>query len=291
MNLTTLAQVRAWLPNLTSNTTDNLLSGLISACSSQILAYLNRPDLYKTTFTESFDGIPTSGRVMLRNWPVLGVNSVVFGTSTITKASNPGQPGWALESWDGSLPGVPQRVGISGYAPVSRGVNVGYASNGLLTSSFGISGGSGFQNLVISYVAGYVVQGEARTVPPSGGPYQLTVLAPYGNWVRDEGVTYANGTALTPVASSPSLGQYSVASGVYTFNSADASASILISYDFVPYALEQGCIEWVGERFKARDRIGMKSQSLSGQETVSYVMGMSDSTKMMISPYAKSFPL
>ena len=37
---------------------------------------------------------------------------------------------------------------------------------------------------------------------------------------------------LTPVASSPAQGQYSVASGVYTFNSADNSAAVLIYYSY-----------------------------------------------------------
>ena len=32
-------------------------------------------------------------------------------------------------------------------------------------------------------------------------------------------------------------------------------------------------MEWVGYRFKARDRIGQKSKSLGGQETVSFETG------------------
>jgi len=37
---------------------------------------------------------------------------------------------------------------------------------------------------------------------------------------------------LTKAASAPAAGQYSVAAGVYTFNSADANKAVLISYTY-----------------------------------------------------------
>ena len=47
------------------------------------------------------------------------------------------------------------------------------------------------------------------------------------------GVLYATtGLPLTLVASAPVAGQYSVASGVYTFNSADAGKAILATYTY-----------------------------------------------------------
>ncbi len=63
-------------------------------------------------------------------------------------------------------------------------------------------------------------------------PFTLTV-ANAGTFVNDEGVLYAaTGLPLTKVASTPSAAQYSVASGVYTFNSADAGKAVLTSYSY-----------------------------------------------------------
>ncbi len=70
--------------------------------------------------------------------------------------------------------------------------------------------------------------GEAGTV--SATPFTVTV-ANATTFDTDLGVVYAaTGTPLTRVASSPTQGQYSVASGVYTFNSADTGVAVLIDY-------------------------------------------------------------
>jgi hypothetical protein len=58
-------------------------------------------------------------------------------------------------------------------------------------------------------------------------------VANSASFVEDYGVFYAaSGTQLTPVTSSPAQGQYSVASGVYGFNTADNGASVLIYYSY-----------------------------------------------------------
>jgi hypothetical protein len=70
---------------------------------------------------------------------------------------------------------------------------------------------------------------EAGTVPAST-TYIVTVVNS-ATWVEDQGVLYsATGLPFKKVASAPTLGQYSVAAGVYTFAAADASAPVLISY-------------------------------------------------------------
>src|SRR5580704_8157297 len=70
--------------------------------------------------------------------------------------------------------------------------------------------------------------GESDTVA-SGA---ITV-ANSATFVEDYGVFYAaSGAQLTPIASSPTQGQYSVSSGVYTFNSADNGAALLIYYSY-----------------------------------------------------------
>ena len=65
---------------------------------------------------------------------------------------------------------------------------------------------------------------------PGTGPYTITVTNS-SSWVADVGVT-KGGVAMTEVASSPAAGQYSVAAGVYTFNSADHGAAVVITYRY-----------------------------------------------------------
>ena len=73
--------------------------------------------------------------------------------------------------------------------------------------------------------------GEAHSVPAST-PWTVTVTNST-TFVADQGVVYsATGIPLTPVASGPTTGQYSVAAGVYTFAAADANLGVQISYTY-----------------------------------------------------------
>lgn len=73
--------------------------------------------------------------------------------------------------------------------------------------------------------------GQSYSVPASS-PYTVTPTVPgSGVWSADAGVSYAStGVQLTPVASGPTVGQYSVSAGVYTFAAADEGAALLISF-------------------------------------------------------------
>lgn len=76
-----------------------------------------------------------------------------------------------------------------------------------------------------------LVYQEAGTVP-AVTTYTVTVNNA-ANFVDDEGVLYAaTGLPFKKVASAPTIGQYSVSAGVYTFAAADASAAVLISYTY-----------------------------------------------------------
>lgn len=79
---------------------------------------------------------------------------------------------------------------------------------------------------------------EAHTVPAST-PFTVTIAPPSsGTFVGDLGVQYsATGQPFTKVATVAAAGQYAISGGVYTFDSADASAGVLISYT---YALTSG---------------------------------------------------
>lgn len=71
--------------------------------------------------------------------------------------------------------------------------------------------------------------GEAHSVPASSS-YTVTVTNS-ANFDQDLGVVYsATGLPFTKVASVAAIGQYSVSAGVYTFDVADASAAVAITY-------------------------------------------------------------
>jgi hypothetical protein len=73
--------------------------------------------------------------------------------------------------------------------------------------------------------------GEPQIIP-SATPFTVTV-ANSAKFIADYGVAYqSNGLQLVRVTANPTVGQYSVSAGVYSFAAADAGAEVLISYSF-----------------------------------------------------------
>lgn len=269
-DLTTLANVKAWL-NITGDASDAVLQRLISQCSRTILDELQRSSLISQTYTDVADGMGGSHE-FLDNWPVTAVSQVIVDGQVIPEAvqqvgASFASVGWRLQPWDGYTPGDPQAVEMIGRCFTRGRLNVS-----------------------ITYTAGYLVSAEAWTIPAT--PFQVTAKQILGPWAADSGVTYADGTALVAVASSPAQGQYSVSAGVYTFNAADEGQSVLLSYSYTPASLEDTCINWVSERFRYRDRIGQKSKTLGGQETASYDLSdIPAYIKTQLQPFRKVLPL
>ncbi len=270
-DLATLADAKAWLSGSSGigSTDDALIARLITDLSAGISAYLGRPALAPRAFTERLDGNGRA-RMFLLQYPVLQLTSLVIDNEAVPEAPLPAAGaargrGYLLEPWNGVPPGRPQALDL-----------------------FEVAFRRGRQNVVLSYSAGYAVQSEAATVPAAPGPYTVTSMAPFGPWASDLGVTYANGAALTDVTGSPAAGQYNVATGVYTFAAADAGAALLISYGFVPAAINNACIEWVAERYRYRTRIGQSAQTVQGQQTASYSLkDMPDFVRASLDPYRR----
>ncbi len=64
-------------------------------------------------------------------------------------------------------------------------------------------------------------------------PYTITPTVPAsGTWTNDLGVRDSTGLIYTRVASAPASGQYSVASGVYTFAAANTGVTVFIDYQY-----------------------------------------------------------
>lgn len=73
--------------------------------------------------------------------------------------------------------------------------------------------------------------GEVGVIPAASS-FTVTV-ANSATFSEDLGVAFAaTGVPLTRVAATPAAGQYSVAAGVYTFASADASKQVLLDYAY-----------------------------------------------------------
>jgi hypothetical protein len=103
------------------------------------------------------------------------------------------------------------------------------------------------------------------------------------------GVVYAgSGAALSAVSSAPTTGQYCVAGGAYTFSVGDAGAAVAISYGYVPQDVAQAALELAAERFRAAERIGLRSKSLGGQETIAYdTSAISAPVMALLQPYRR----
>jgi len=266
-DLTTLAALRAWLGLPAGpGASDATLSALVTAASRMIYAILSRPGLLPQTYTETLD--LEAPRVVLRQWPVIQVNSVLWRGVVVPPdlGADPGASiGYVLQPGDAAPPGRPQALDLFGdcYRP-------------------------GRQSLVVCYRAGYAVQGETQTVPASGSP-QLSAFAPYGPWGSDLGVVYSStGTAFAPVAAAPGAGQYVVSGGVYSFSAADAGQAVALCYGYVPQDVSQAALELAAERFRAAEHIGLRSKSVGGQETIAYdASAIPAAVLAMLQPYKR----
>lgn len=261
--LTTLANTKKWLNVPDGNTdVDAFLSLLIKSASAFVLQYVNRTGFGLQEHSEVYDGYGNSFMI-LRNDPVRSISAMSFNGTAIGAATGDGFTSPMTNGWRYTRN---QRVDLFGYNfPRQKG------------------------SIFVKYLAGYVIDDEAVTVPIGPGPYIKTVSE---LWVSNVGVKLADGTALVLATGAPAPGQYSVAAGVYTFNAAQAGVTVLISYSFVPADIQQAVWEMVGERFKYQDRIGINSKSLGGQETVSYSRdSMSSYVKELLQPYKIVVPI
>ena len=257
-DLTSVGNVKLWL-GINANVSEPLLGRLVSAVSGTVCGYLGRPYLGATLHTERYDG---HGRdsLMLRHGPVTSVVSIAYNGALITTPAtgNPPTGGYLI---DPAFTTVGRIVLADDVFPRGR------------------------LNVQVSYWGGYLAGPEPHNAA-------ATVQAA-STWLTDAGVTYANGTPLTPVQANPAAGQYAVIpSGAYSFSAADLNAPILLSYGYVPFDLEQCVIELVGEEYRRMDRIGMVTKTLGGgQETVSYSQAaMGASIKLALQRFKRETP-
>lgn len=114
----------------------------------------------------------------------------------------------------------------------------------------GVTGPRVFADTSLTQVGPSLAYSAAPASIPSGGPFQLTALAPQGgSWVSDLGVTStqtgAAFTAVTGSSGSPGKGQYSVTAGVYTFSVLDAGAQVVLKFNYAQGYFSYGLVTWL----------------------------------------------
>jgi hypothetical protein len=248
-NLTSLASVKDWL-GVTASTDDVKLTRLISAISAYVQQVMSI-GIAVASYTHRSSGHEQS-TIILEQFPVVGVASVMIDGESVPVASSPTASGY---EWD------------------EHGV---YLRGWVFTK--------GARNVVIVYSAGYQ-ETEVAVVPAT--PHKVKVDK---RWIADGQVTNAAGLVLTKVTGVPTTGQYSVeqdSTATYTFAAADAGVVMTIVYSYAPRDLEQAVIELLGLRYREKDRIGHVSKAI-GQETVAFSLkDMPDSVKTILNEYRK----
>lgn len=257
--LTTLAAVKDWL-NILTDTSDARLVQLIDAVSQYVLNYTRIDSFKRATYTQNFRGNGKSS-VLLRNWPVLGIDAVATGGTSIVAST------------------------FNNYMP-SSGYSVSDPRTGMQSLDlYGYSFINGAPSTVV-YQAGWETE-QSGTIPAT--PYEVTLQ---NVWLSDLGVTL-DGVAAVLVEGAPGPGEYSISEwGLYTFNAADAGKAYGIAYSYVPPVVTNAAMELVGEWAKHKDRIGILSKTLGGQETITFTtQEMTRSVRMMLQPFVNVVPL
>lgn len=224
---------------------DTLMQRLISSVSTFIQSVLNRV-IRNLSYVEFRSGLGGQ-TMMLLNFPISNVSGVAVDGIQI-----PSRPPLGTAATTNFVGFGWQTAGPSGYTfDAYRVMLNGYEFR------------HGFSNVQIDYAAGYLVSGEVQTIPSS------LMLMTQAHWnAGDRGVTYADGSPLQAVSFGSALttGSYSVdPNGTYYFAAGDFGSTVLLSYGYVPFDIEQAAVDMIGDWFKYRDRIGQTSMTIEQQ--------------------------
>jgi uncharacterized phiE125 gp8 family phage protein len=92
--LANTSDLRDWL-RINNNNEDSLLDRLITAVSANVESYLNRKILV-ASYTEWYDGTGTD-RLLLTQYPVTAVQSVMMDGVTVSAAADATSTGWSFD--------------------------------------------------------------------------------------------------------------------------------------------------------------------------------------------------
>lgn len=233
-DMTDLATAKTEL-GISLPTNDTWISKAITQVSRAVQTYLKRtmvPEVVQDLLdfqSQPFRrrGLLNMPELQLTRWPVIGVISVSQLQSDATTLALVEGTDFRVNYETGTL----LRLNVSGQSALWETLP-----------------------LTVLYMAGYGAKvTEVQPVPAT--PYKVTV-AQSAAFSCGQSVSYANGTKLTRVNASPIAGQYSVASGVYTFAAADLTQSMTFVYGVkaLPEDLIEVCLRLVNARYRAKDR-------------------------------------
>ena len=253
-NLTTLAAVKQYL-GITTTGQDLLIPALIARESAYVETYCGRKFSVVTNTNKLLNGTGTD-RLVLPGEPILSVSALSILGTVISASPDGIQSGYVIDDICLYL--------VGGF-------------------SFGTRFPRGHQNVTCSWLSGYQETETdfvptGNTITPITGGTATSVVSVFDNTAN---------VALTVTGNAPASGQYSFASGVFTFNAAQYNHSMTMNYYYVPSPVEQAVIEMVGLDLQQRSNIGINSKSLAG-ETVTYGnRSMTPSTQEMLQTYRK----
>lgn len=257
MNLTSVQRVKDYL-GLTASGSDAVIAQLIARASVQVQKWCTR-SFERTTYAGAFVDGPGGKFMRLPDDPIISLSSLTVANLLLS--------------------------------PSTDGIVAGYQYDDKYLYLFGgYTFPMGRRNVVVSYVAGYA-SSETDFIPAANGPYTITPTTD-GYASVDRGVANAStNVAYALVGSAPVAGQYSFASGTYTFNASDTGKSVVMSYDYSPGPVEQAVIELVGGDLKQRDNLGIGSKTLR-DESITYTdKAMSASVLGLLAQYRKNIPI
>lgn len=127
IDLTTLADLKAWLDIPTNvGTDDAMLALLITNVSQAMLTKINSPGFVSVSYTEKYDGSGTPIQA-LRQVPVTAVTSLAINTMAILASPDGVQSGFTFDRWSVKLAGTPA-IFASGYQNIAITYTAGYAA-------------------------------------------------------------------------------------------------------------------------------------------------------------------
>lgn len=276
MDLTTLTRAKAILSGgVGTIPADAMLNALIAAASDLACQYCSRTFQRNVVSNLVLNGTGTS-RIMLPQNPVISLTGPVIVDGYSYTAAPSLQSGGVNSA-------------AQGYAYDKK---ILYMLGGLLFHR-------GFQNVLIpALTTGYTTK-ETQPIPNVAPatiiPRQGLMVDSFGSPMSTSGFAFADfgviftatGAALVAVSTAPAAGQYNFSNGVYTFNQVtDNGKQVTMSYDFVPASVEQAVVETIGAKIANAKNVGVKSVTMGG-ESVNYSdMGLTNSARQMLQPYA-----
>ena len=96
---------------------------------------------------------------------------------------------------------------------------------------------------------------------------------------------------LEPVVAGGGAQKLMLNEGRFPYGVSNVTVSYTAGYAATPADVEQAVIELVGERFRARERIGLTAKTLGGQETTAFATKpFNDTIAALLQPYRRVCP-